>query len=226
MTPVVNAPAAQAVTTTKSIPAFGFSCISNKSEANCATGTNQFKAKVTEHSPTQVMFKFFNVGVDPSSITRIYFEDTDFKTLGAIAGIINSAGVNFSTTAPGNSNLPGGKSVDFQTTASVRAENPVRPSGVNNDPNAIGTPPSEFVAIVFDVLPGFSDPFNAVVTDLRRGTLRVGMHAQGFSDGGSESFVNGAVPEPITTVGSGIALGFGALMTRKRNLAKRKAAKA
>ncbi|MFE4106721.1 PEP-CTERM sorting domain-containing protein [Almyronema epifaneia] len=223
---VVSAAPAQATSTTRSIPAFGFGCVSNNNASNCEAGSNQFQVKLTEHSPTQVMFKFFNIGPAASSITRIYFEDTGFKTLGSVAQIVNSAGVNFSTNYPGNANMPAGNTIDFKTTSSVGATSPVQPKGVNNDPDITDSSPSEFVGIVFNVLPGFNDSFNAVVTDLQRGTLRVGLHAQGFSNGGSESFVNGAVPEPITTVGSGIALGFGALLNQKRKAAKRKAAKA
>ncbi|WP_346290521.1 PEP-CTERM sorting domain-containing protein [Sphaerothrix gracilis] len=212
--------------TPRSIPAFGFGCVSNNNAANCEAGSNQFKVKLTQHSSTQVMFKFFNFGSSASSITRVYFEDTGFKTLGSIAEIINSTGVNFSTNHPGSSNMPAGRTIGFSTSFSAGATSPVQPKGVNNDVDSVLDPSSEFVGLVFNVLPGFDDSFNAVVTDLRRGTLRVGLHAQGFENGGSESFVNESVPEPITTVGSGIALGFGALLNRKRNAAKRKSAEA
>jgi hypothetical protein len=67
--------------------------------------------------------------------------------------------------------------------------------------------------------------FTAILADLKSGSLQVGIHAKGFSDGGSASFVNTAVPEPMTMLGTGAAIGMGALMKR-RQAAQQKKAKA
>lgn len=83
----------------------------------------------------------------------------------------------------------------------------MQPNGVN---------PGESLSILFNTEPGFKEPFNAVITDLQKRSLRVGIHGQGFTNGGSESFVNEAVPEPMTMLGSGIALGFGALLKEEQ----------
>jgi len=37
-----------------------------------------------------------------------------------------------------------------------------------------------------------------VLGELADGTLRIGIHVQGFATGGSESFVNVPLPEPAT----------------------------
>lgn len=203
----ITAPQAEALGAPRSIPAFGYECLSG-SNINCQTGENQFYTKLTEYSPTQVLFSFFNKGSQPSSIARIYFDDTGpFFSLGKVINVFSSSGVNFSTNYPGPNNLPGGRSVQFTADFSAGATAPVQPNGIN---------PGEVVSILFDVTPGFNDPFNAVVTDLRRGGLRVGLHAIGFEDGGSESFVNGAVPEPMTMVGTGVAIGAGMLLKRRK----------
>ena len=174
---------------------FGFGCITNTSSANCTTGESQLFVDVTDVGSNQVLFTFTNTGPNDSSIADVYFDD---GTLLGIALIDNSsAGVSFSQDAsPGN--LPGGNMVGFTTTAGFLADSdaPVQPNGVNQ---------GEYLGITFDLQSGvtYADTINA----LQLGTdLRIGIHVQGFSDGGSESFVNTVVPVPaaVWLFGSGL----------------------
>lgn len=186
---------------------FNFGCITNTSIANCATGESQLFVDVTDAGSNQVLFAFSNTGSDLSSIADVYFDD---GTLLGIASIDNSSlGVSFSQGA-NPSNLPGGNLVGFVTTSSFLADSdaPVQPNGVN---------PGEYLGITFDLLSGitYADTINA----LQSGTdLRIGIHVQGFGDGGSESFVNTTVvpvPAAVWLFGSGL-IGLIGVARRKK----------
>lgn len=173
---VMAAPAAAA--------SYGFDCITNTTPANCGIGANQLYVDITDAGANQALFTFYNIGADASSITDVYFDD---GTLLGIASVINGAGVSFASPAtPGN--LPGANNIApaFRTTAgfSADSDSPVQPNGVN---------PGETVGILFDLQAGksFSDVLNAIALAGNPGGLRIGLHVQGFSGGGSESFVNG-----------------------------------
>ena len=64
---------------------------------------------------------------------------------------------------------------------------PAQPNGVN---------PGESLGIVFDLIGG--QAFADTIAALADGGLRIGIHVQGFEDGGSESFVNNGPTEPGT----------------------------
>jgi hypothetical protein len=177
---------AQAVT-------FGFDCITGNVAADCATGEAQLTVNVTDPGGGQVLFHFKNTGGNASSITDVYWDD---GSLLGLATLTNGPGVTFDAgCAPGN--LPGGNSITpaFQTTAGFCADSspPVQPEGVN---------PGEWLKVYFDLQLGKT--FADVLADLASGELRIGVHVQGFSGGGSESFVN--VPEPGTLALLGFAL--------------------
>lgn len=181
---------------------FGFHCISSGVSAACATGQSQFVLDVTDvfsgSSAGQVLFTFRNTGPAASSITDLYFDD---GTLLGIAAVRNSAGTNFSQgAAPGN--LPGGNSMtpQFQTTAGFSADSnpPTQPNGAN---------PGEQIAIVFNTVNGktlfdvVAALNGAAVDEGGAPALRVGLHAQGFANGDSASFVNNpssVVPLPAS----------------------------
>jgi len=193
---------------------FSFGCITHNSAANCATGESQLFVEVTDagwNTDTgynQVLFTFINSGPDSSSIADVYFDD---GTLLGIASIDNSStGVSFSQGAnPGN--LPGGNSIGFETTAGflADADAPVQPNGVN---------PGEYLGITFDLLSGIT--YADTIFALESATdLRIGIHVQGFADGGSESFVNNVtvvpIPAAIWLFGTGL-IGLIGIARRKK----------
>jgi hypothetical protein len=102
--------------------------------------------------------------------------------------------VQFSQFAsPGN--LPGANNItpSFHTTAGFSADSDpaVQPNGVN---------PNESLGVQFNLKNGAT--YDTVISDLANGSLRIGIHVQGFAGGGSESFVNngnggnGVIPAP------------------------------
>lgn len=186
---------------------FSFSGITANDINDVAIGQGQLFVDVTDAGTNQALFTFTNIGPEASSIADVYFDD---GTLLSIAYIDNSdPGVSFSQFASPN-NLPGANNASppFVTTAgfSADSDSPVQPNGVN---------PDESLAILFN-LQG-SQGFDDVTNDLLSGDLRIGIHVQGFSSGGSESFVNNPdpVPEPTTMLlfGSGL---IGLAVFRKR----------
>jgi hypothetical protein len=88
---------------------------------------------------------------------------------------------------------------------------------------ANGINPGDSFDILFNIVPGFQKPFNAVATSLLQQKLSVQLTGAGFNypvgtDPSTLLVFNSkvkAVPEPITMLGSAAALGFGALMKRR-----------
>lgn len=176
---------------------YAFDCfVPGADAANCAAASAQISMSVIDPGNGQILFEFTNRGASPLSITDIYFDD------GSLLGISDvltwsQPGVNFSVGATPR-NLPGGQNLapPFETSGggtqyfSADSNAPVQPSGVN---------PGERVGIVFDLLPGktYADTLFALTVAGAADGLRVGLHLQGFADGGSVSVVNGATAVPL-----------------------------
>lgn len=185
---------------------YSFSCISNAG-ANCTTGETQLAMTFTSGAGW-VEFLFTNAGPLASSITDVYWDwaDDTARLTDEGATITASNGVTYDWGAkPGS--LPGGGSAEL----SADSEPPAQPNGVN---------PNESVSFRF--LTGLNDTTGA---DLLSGLLQIGIHVQGFSDGGSASFVNGGTtpvaspaPEPETyaMMLAGLAIVGGIARRRKQ----------
>ncbi len=181
-----------------------FGCITQNLAGNCALGEAQLTVEVTNPLANVVRFQFANAGPGASSITDVYFDDAENGALLQISVILDAAPfVDFEMGAT-PTNLPGASQAipRFETTSgfSADSESPTQPSGVN---------PGESLGILFSLRPGKS--FADVLTHLGDGSLRIGIHVQGFTGGGSESFVN--VPEPGAA--GLVALGLLALAARR-----------
>ncbi|MGH7392717.1 MAG: PEP-CTERM sorting domain-containing protein [Candidatus Rokuibacteriota bacterium] len=179
---------------------FSFTCITNNNATDCATGEAQLSVDVTDPAgDNNVLFTFSNSGPLASSITDVYFDD---GTLLDLAQVLNGSGVSFSEGAS-PPDLPGGNNVTppFTVTVGFLADSdpPAQPNGVN---------PGETLGILFTLQSG--QEFQSVLDDLADGSLRIGIHVQGFIGGGSEAFVNdggnGQVPAPATLVLLGLGL--------------------
>jgi hypothetical protein len=185
----------------------GFGAITANGVVGPPTGEAQFFVDVEEimGSPMQVKFVFRNTGPLVSSITDIYFDD---GTLLGIASIDNAdPGVAFSEGA-NPKNLPAANNVSppFEAIKEFNSDADPPPGG----PNGNGVNPGESVAIIFDLMGG--GVVQDILDELADGRLRIGLHAQSFGDGESESFVN--VPEPATL--GLLSLGALGLLRRRR----------
>ncbi len=164
-----------------------FFCITNNNAGNCAIGASQLTVNVSDAGGGLVLFHFKNMaGGSASSITDVYFDD---GSLLALSTVTNGPGVSFSQYAS-PPNLPGANLISpvFETTAGFLADSnpPVQPNGVN---------PGEWLKIYFSLQS--AGTFNDVINELGTGQLRLGIHVQGFSSGGSESFVNLPLSVPV-----------------------------
>ena len=201
--------------TVRAGPTYRFTNITNNSALDAAIGETQLFVEVIDLGG-QVEFVFTNTGPQASSITDVYFDD---GMLLGIASIANTPGlVEFSQFAA-PPDLPGGNNAapPFATTAGFSADSdpPTQPLGVN---------PGEFLGITFDLQAG--GLFDDIVSELASGTLRIGIHVQGYSSGGSESFINngiadggnGVVPAPGAVLLGTIGVGVVSWLRRRKAL--------
>ena len=181
-------------TSSASAVSFASSCSQNDA-GDVAIGLAQM-AVVASMGPGagEVTFTVTNMGADASSITEVYFEDTNSRLsmlaslIDADDGIGGDAGVDFSQPAvpedlPARMDCPDGTGSDpFMVTMgfSADADVPMPPlKGIN---------PGESLGVVFTLMDTFAD----VVNDLNSGDLRVGIHVTAYESGGSETFVTGS----------------------------------
>ena len=187
---------------------YSFMGITHNNMANTGIGQDQLSVVVSGEL-SQVTFKFVNAGPAECVITEIYFQDGSNSLFGFVSVDEALPGVDFKQEdigAVSPKNLPGGKSIDPQFIAtacfSIEPVNPEPAWGIN---------PEEWVAITYSLQskPAPGKIYEDIIQELNDGTLRIGIHVQGFDDGGSESFIT---PEPGTMA----LLAFGGLILRKR----------
>jgi len=147
-------------------------------------------------------FKFHNNSAPSvgASITDIYFDD---GILLGISSITNQPTATSFDSPAKPSELPGNTLLepDFITS------NPGNQSfSADSDPPTFhnGIEAGEWLIISYALQPGGT--IDDVIQQLNSSQLRIGIHAQGFADGSSESAVN--VPEPSTV----LLLGIGSLV--------------
>jgi hypothetical protein len=192
----------------------------------CATGASQFSAVVSPvaTNPGRVKFSFMNVGTAPSSIIKLDIFDKTQYSLGnrvSVTGIPSSASGSVVSFGSGAKTTSG--TINRYAYAATRTGATQRNRGINS---------GESLDIILDIANApFRKPFNAVVTDLFKKGLSVQLTASGFgaveTQRNTQVVFNSkvkAVPEPLTLLGSGAALGFGALMKRRSSKLKAKKA--
>ncbi len=192
---------------------YNFTNVTNNNATNAAAGAAQLSVDVTDAGAGKVAFTFNNAGPLASSITDIYWDDQS-GSLGTRGAITASTGVSYSWGAsPGN--LPGGNTIGFSVSprgAAADSDTPIQPMGVN---------PGEWVKLIWSLASGktYADVLAALnFGGDRAGSMRIGIHVQGFSNGGSESFVNSTPPAPVPVPAAGLLLaaGLGAMGVMRR----------
>lgn len=188
---------------------YGFDRITNNSSENPG---GQLFVDVSDAGSNQVLFHFTNIGLIPSSITDIYFDNgAPGSTLLSIAGMTSSGGVDFGIGAT-PANLPSGNTVGFNTTMSLSADSnpPAAPNGVN--------PSNEWIDLTLNLLPGKT--FNDTITALGDRTLRIGLHVQAIgTEGKSDGFVNALpIPVPSTILLTSLGTAMVGWLRRRRSL--------
>ena len=175
----------------------------------------KFRMEISNGGPT-VTFKFLNESTVDCAITDIFFDD---GTLLGISGLDNGPGVLYDYPSQ-QKNLPAGGMLDppFVTTENFSAD-PDPPPSRNGIDDGLYEGVPEWLEIHYDLQylesEGRWGNLADVISELRDGTLRVGIHVQSFPDGSSQSGVSSpnVVPEPASIC----ALGIGALfLLRKR----------
>ncbi|HAC62497.1 MAG TPA: hypothetical protein DCF68_02920 [Cyanothece sp. UBA12306] len=221
--------AAQAASTT-----FGFTRISNNNVEDVASqlsltvyddvGANAVFGPTVALNPGQILVTFQNAVGTTSNITEVYVDDNVPVINPPIDQVFNSLGgfTDFSAAPPLNpTNLPEGNNIGFFADTTLSADTaPGNPNkGINEAVDILG--------ISYNLVNGGT--YQDVIAGINSGDLRFGLHVRSIGSGlGSDSFVtsnNGTVPEPLTILGAGAAVGFGASFKRKLAKSQEKADK-
>ncbi|MBN1788223.1 MAG: hypothetical protein JW806_07490 [Sedimentisphaerales bacterium] len=199
------------VVSADAVPTYYFAGVTSNNLVNVTAGQSQLSVEVTHPDgvDNQTLFTFKNVGPQGCAITDIYLYD---GTLLGISQIDNSdPGVSFSPFAKPDK-LPGGEYLGLPGVSfSLDSDNPAFHNGVG---------PDEELGILFDLVNGavYSNTLDALNgVGFLGSNLVIGIHVQGFDDGGSESFVTAAggptptsiiipAPSAILLAGIGVSL--------------------
>jgi hypothetical protein len=186
-----------------------FACISNKNVNNCATGVAQFTVEALQGATTnQANFTFRNSGPNAAVIEAVYFDNGSLLGISSLIdadqGVGGHPGVDFTGGSASPGNLPAGNTLTphFDVTAGFLADSDTP------NPVAKGIGPGEWLTVIFNLQNNQS--FDVLLSELATGEVRIGLHAQSFGNGGSESFVNTPVPAAFLLLGTGLLslLGF------------------
>lgn len=181
-----------------------FGCITHNRAADCGIGEAQLSAALGPAGDGRVRIDFQNAGADAVVVTRIVFQGPSLTGIVEILGTPSE--VAFAAQSPAQ-NFPGGHAIlpAFEGDFEAAAAPPRAHSGMGA---------GESLAIVLAIASGLD--FGDVVDALASGELRIGLRAQAFVSGGSETLVNLPVhtPEPATALL--LAAGSLALGLRRR----------
>ena len=188
---------------------FSFTGLSLNNPANVVDGENQLLLEVSDPSPGEVLFQFFNLGPVASFIDNIYLDGPD--GMYSFGHLEFDGQVYFEEGTPPPV-LGGGNDLTPSFEADLRAG---RPSGFDA---SYGVDPGE--SVLWYVIQN-SGNFDDVLDDLADRDLRIGIKVQGFGNGGvdSDTFINGeVVPTPSAIVLGMLGLGSVGYL-RRRNMA-------
>ena len=187
----------------------GFDCITNNKVVDCTSGESQLAVAVSDDSG-KLLFTLTNTGPNAMSITDVYFDDGSTALLATPMTITNGTGVSFSEGANPPALPDGGTGWQFSADS-----NPGNPGVMTN-----GVNPGQWLGISFAY--ASDKAFGNVYDELSSGDLRIGIHVQGFANGGSKSFVNlppsetPPIPEPATVAMLLAGLGIVGWRVRRR----------
>ena len=158
------------------------------------------------------IFNFGNPGASDMFIAGVFFDDNGTLSSSSLpwTNVNNIGQVGFSGGAS-NDQLPQGG--NGFTTDYAFSRNP-------GGGNAGGIQGAESFPV------SFRGNYNNIIAALNSGDLRVGLHVQGLPNGQSDSFISSSdssqdVPEPLTMLAAGAAVGFGTMFKKQRAQAQK-----
>jgi PEP-CTERM motif len=193
---------------------YGYDCITGDSSTDCDILEAQVLTDV-DFANNLVSFRFYNTGPDASSITDVYFRDTDDKL--SFDSMLEGSGTEFDEDG-GCSPIDPPASNGFTLGFCTDADPPVASNGIN---------PGEELTLFFALNGVFT--FQDVLDELADGTLKTAVKVQAFESGGSEAGIGspggpgtggpgGAapIPEPTSLLLMGSGLTAAAMRLRRK----------
>lgn len=193
-----------------------FGAVTNNNAVDVAIGEGQFSVEVKDAGPGSVEFLFMNAGPDAASMVQLYWDDAG-GVLSSLTGWSTTTptkstpnyGADFSGGSANPGHLPGASPSDF-TDFSIQAQ-----SQKGKSKNGVGA--GENVSVAF----GYSGSYQGILDAMDSGDLSVGIHAQAFASGGSESFRTEGTP-PITGIPTPTAAFAGMAMMGLASMRRRR----